>query len=493
MKLAERPADSTPAPSPWISRTLNRLPAPPGPRERFPFEQLFKLRSMKILPFLRHVARTYGDLCRLQFGQFWVYVASHPDDIRDILQTRHRSFVKGVATDLVRDALGYSLFTAEGELHRRQQKLMQPAFRSDALERYASMMLACFEHGEASWRDGERLDMVEEMHRLTMNVATRTLFNMPPGDRQKKLGHALTVLLRGITERVSNPFGILKANVPIIPDREWRECLRILDDEIAAIIDSHESGALANDDLLGHLMAATDERGQKLSRKQLRDETLTLFVAGHETTAIALSWSWYEVARDPAIQSKLQDEVARVCGNRTPCYGDLPQLRYCRQVFQESLRRYPPIVGFLRQTLESIELRGYTIPRGSIFAISPYVVHHDPRFFPSPDKFDPERWSEAFTSQLHKFAFFPFSGGPRVCIGERFAWCEGTLALAYFAQRWEFELAPYQDIRPGDAGTMRPASEIEMIVRKRSPEKSAVAAIPASERAEAPGGTCPFS
>lgn len=488
-----RPTDTIPAPSPWIPKVLRALPAPPGPDERYPFQQLFKLRGMTILPYLRHLVRTYGDLVRIQFSQVWVYLVSHPDDVREVLQSKHRSFVKGFGADLVRDALGYSVFAAEGELHRRQQKLMQPAFRGDAIERYAAMMIECFEHGDSTWRSGQTLDIVEEMHRLTMNVATKTLFNMEPSDRQKKLGHALTVMLQGITQRVSNPYGILKANFPILPDREWKEALRVLDEEIHTIIEDHEAGKLAKDDLLGQLMAAADESGRKLSRRQLRDETLTLFVAGHETTAIALSWAWYEAARDAAIQAKLQEEVARVCGGRTPSYKDLPELRYCRQVFQESLRYYPPIHTFMRQALEQFELRGYTIPRGSVFVISPYIVHHDPRFYPDPDKFDPDRWTDDFSEKLHKFAFFPFGGGPRVCIGERFAWCEGTLALAFFAQRWAFELAPYQDIRPGHSGTMRPASEIEMIIHKRDLEKTPSAKHTAPESAIESPGKCPFA
>jgi cytochrome P450 len=451
------------------------------------------LRTMKMLPYLRHVVRTYGDLARIRFAQVWIYVASHPDDVREILQSKHRNFVKGFGADLVRDALGYGLFSAEGELHRRQQKLMQPAFRTDAIKRYAAMMLECFHYCDAEWRDGQTIDVVEEMHRLTMNVATRTLFNMPPDDRQKKLGHALTVLLRGIAQRISNPFGILKATLPMLPDREWKECLRILDEEIGRIIDDHEAGVLADDDLLGQLMSATDEAGLKLSRKQLRDETLTLFVAGHETTAIALSWAWYEAARDPAIQVKLQEEVARVCGGRTPEYTDLSQLHYCRAVFQESLRFYPPIFLFLRQALDDLQLREYTIPKGSLFAISPYLVHHDPRFYPNPEKFDPDRWTDAFESQLHKFAYFPFSGGPRVCIGERFAWCEGTLALAYLVQRWNFELAPYQDIRTGDGGTMRPAGAIEMILHRRDASSTPmVKPIPSAPSPDSPG-KCPFT
>ena len=452
MITRERPVDSTPAPSPWLPRALNKLAAPPGPIERFPFEQLFKLQKMSILPYLRSIVRTHGDLVRINFSRVWVYLACHPDDVREILQSNHRRFVKGFTTDLVRDALGYSLFSAEGELHRRQQKLMQPAFRGDAIERYAEMMLECFEHSDKTWESGMRLEMLEEMHRLTMNVATRTLFNMPPGDRQAKLGHALTVLLRGISERVSTPMGILKAKVPLLPDREWTDCLRLLDEAIGEIIHLHESGQLPDDDLLGQLMVATDEAGKHLSREQLRDETLTLFVAGHETTAIALSWAWYEAARDKSIQARLQEEVDRVCGDRTPCYADLPQLTYCRQVFQESLRHYPPLPLLLRQALEDLPLRDFTVPRGSMFAVSPYVIHHDPRFYPSPEKFDPDRWTDEFTEQLHKFAYFPFGGGPRICIGERFAWCEGTLALAYLAQRWEFEMLPYQDIHPGSTG-----------------------------------------
>lgn len=493
MKTRVRPPDNIVAPSPWIARTLNQLPAPPGPAERFPFEQLFRLRQMSILPYLRSLVRTHGDLVRINFSQVWVYLASHPDDVRDILQSNHRRFAKGFAADLVRDALGYSLFAADGEMHRRHQKLMQPAFRGDAIERYAAMMLECFQFCDQNWEDGAPIKMVEEMHRLTMNVATRTLFNMRPSDRQKQLGAALTTLIRGLAERVSTPTGILRATIPFLPDRQWRTCLRILDEAIGEIIREHESGNLTDDDLLGQLMSAMDESGKPLSREQLRDETLTLFVAGHETTAVALSWAWYEAARDRSIQSRLQEEVARVCGDRPPCHADLPHLRYCRQVFQESLRHYPPIPIFLRQALEDIEMRGYTVPRGSVFAISPYVVQHDPRFFPNPDKFDPDRWTDEFTGQLHKFAFVPFSGGPRVCIGERFAWCEGILALAYFAQRWDFELTPYQNVQPGTMGTMRPEGEIEIIPRRRTTGSHASPHVPKQSEISPGMGKCPVA
>lgn len=492
MKTLGRPANSTVAPSPWIPRKLNQLPAPPGPSERFPFQHLFELNRVSMLPYINSLVRTHGDFLRITFAQVWVYLANHPDDVREILQSRHRDFVKGFAADLVRDVLGYGLFSAEGELHRRQQKLMQPAFRAQALERYASMMLECFAHCDAQWKDGAQIELVDEMHRLTMSIATRTLFNMPPSARQAEISAALTVMLRGISERVLTPKGILRATFPVLPDARWKGCLRLLDEEIGKIIQEHESGNLPDDDLLGNLMAAADETGKRLSRKQLRDEVLTLFVAGHETTAIALTWAWLEAAKDRTIQSKLQEEVAQVCGDSVPCYADLPRLRYCRQVFQESLRRYPPIPNFLRQALEDIELRGYTIPRGSVFLMSPYIVHHDPRFFPDPDKFAPDRWTDEFTAQLHKFAYFPFSGGPRVCIGERFAWSEGTLALAYFAQRWDFELLPYQDIRPGDSGTMRPANKIDMVVRRRGPESSATPSSSRPAESAPPRGQCPF-
>lgn len=495
MKTRTRPEGTIPAPSPWISGALQNLPAPPGPRERFPFEQLFKLQKMTLLPYVQSMVRRYGDLVRINFSRVWVYLPNHPDEIREVLQTQHRRFVKGFAADLVRDALGYSVFAAEGQLHRRQQKLMQPAFRGDAIERYAAMMLDCFRYSDDAWKDGQRLQMVEEMHRLTMNVATRTLFNMPPGDKQSEVGDALSVLIRGITERIATPLGVVKATFPMLPDPEWRTSLRVLDGLIGEIIRDHETGALPDDDLLGQLMLARDEAGQGLSREQLRDEVLTLFVAGHETTAIALSWAWYEAARNSSIQQRIQEEVARVCGDRTPSYADLPQLQYCRKVFQESLRRYPPIPVFLRQALEDLELRGYTVPKGSIFAISPYIVHHDPRFYPDPETFNPDRWTDAFSEQLHKFAFIPFSGGPRVCIGERFAWCEGTLALAYFAQHWRFELVPYQQVQPGDMGSMRPACEIEMIVHRRGKEGPAPSEV--HDRSQAslptPPASCPYA
>jgi cytochrome P450 len=493
MKTRTRPSDNILAPSPWMPTALKSLPAPPGPIEQFPFEQLLKFKKMSVLPYLRSVVRAHGDLVRIRFSRVWVYLANHPDDVREILQTKHSQFVKGFPADLVRDALGYSLFTADGPLHRRQQKLMQPAFRTDAIERYALMMLGCFGDCDASWRDGGRLQMVEEMHRLTMNVATRTLFNMVPSEKQEEVGKAMTLLIRGLTDRITSPMGVLKATVSFLPDRKWRECLRILDELIGQIIEEHETGLLAADDLLGRLMAATDEAGNRLSREQLRDEILTLFVAGHETTAVALSWAWYEVARDPTIQKRLQEEVAQVCGDRTPCYADLSQLVYCRKVFQESLRHYPPIPLFLRQALEEIELRGYTVPQGSVFAISPYIIHHDPRFFPNPDKFEPDRWTEDFAAQLHKFAYLPFGGGPRICIGERFAWCEGTLALAYFVQRWQFDLAPYQDIRPGSTGTMRPEGEIEIVVYRRKDVLQSDTPTLARTIESSPAGRCPFA
>ncbi len=491
MKTRVPPTDTIPAPSPWISKSLNTLPSPPGPTERFPFEQLWKLQKMSILPYVRSLVRAHGDLVRTNFAQIWVYVACHPDDVREILQAKHRHFVKGAAADLIRDALGYSILGAEGALHRRQQKLMQPSFRGEAIERYASMMLECFQNADQSWQDGAYLQLVAEMHRVTMNVATRTLFNMPPGEKQEQLGQALTTLMHGIVERIMTPFGILKATFPQIPDKPWRDCLKLLDDEIDEIIRQHELGNLPDDDLLGQLMAATDDSGQRLSREQLRDETLTLFVGGHETTAIALSWAFYEIARDRTLQKQLQEEVGRVCGGRHPSYADLPQPSFCRKVFQETMRHYPPFPTILRQVLEDVELRGYRVPRGSLVAMSPYIIHHDPRFYSNPDKFDPSRWTETFTEQLHKFAYLPFSRGPRVCIGERFAWCEGILALAYFTQRWDFDLAPFQDVKPGSMMTLRPEGEIEIIVRRRNENDAAASPNARNVPGSTTSGQCP--
>ncbi len=464
------PKDSTPLPRLTVHGRHWQLPAPPGPDEAYPLSELRAIMREGVLPYLQRMTRTHGNLVRVRFGPAWMYIVNEPELIRNILQRDHRVFVKGWIAEQLREAGGWGIFFSEGAMHRRQRKLMQPAFHRGCLARYAGEMTDCLHQLEADWEDGARLDIAAAMNRLTMNVVARSLFSSVLEEEMDTIAEAMEALMASFIDRIFSPTAPLQRYLPPqVSSRRYHRAVRTLNEVAYRLIDSHPREASVMQDVMGILMMAQDEEGGEMSRQQLRDEAMTLFIAGHETTAIALSWAWYEISRNPVIQAKLHAEVDHVLGGRTPGFEDVPRLRYCRNVFQEALRHYPPVYLFMRQALEDYPLGDYTLPEGAHVALSPYLTQHDPRFYPHPELFDPDRWTDAFQAALPKFAFFPFSGGPRICLGEHFAWTEGVLTLAHLAQHWRVALTPHQQIGYGRSASLRPANGIEVALERRQP------------------------
>ncbi len=417
--------------------------------------------------FLLEASRRHGDVVHFKLGPQQVYFVRHPDAIRDILVTNQSKFKKSRMLERAKVLLGEGLLTSEGEFHKRQRRLAQPAFHRDRLANYARMMVECGESARGRWSPEETYDVAREMNRLTLAIVARTLFSANVDSEADEIGAALTEVL-GLFETVLMPFSEWMEKLPLPSVKRFERARARLDRTIYGIIEDRRKSRIEdNGDLLSMLLLAQDEDDHgRMTDKQVRDEALTLFLAGHETTANALAWTWYLLSQNPEAEAKFHAEIDELNG-RAPAFEDLPQLRYTEMVFSESLRLYPPAWAIGRRALEDYPIGDYVIPSQSIVLLSPFVTHRDPRWFAESDRFDPDRWLPEAAAARPKFSFFPFGGGARVCIGERFAWMEGVLLLAAIGQRWRWKLAPDQRVETKALITLRPKSGIAMIAESR--------------------------
>jgi len=397
------------------------------------------------------LAREYGDLPQFQLLSYPAYLLNHPDLVREVLVTQQNKFIKSLALQRARILLGEGLLTSEGDFHRRQRRLAQPAFHRERLNAYALVMTGCAARACGHWRHGATLNVSDEMMRLTLDIVARTLFSADIESEAPEIGEALTAVLK-MFRLLMLPFAEYLEKLPLPPVRRFEKARARLDATIYGLIEERRRDKRDTGDLLSMLLLAQDDEGDGagMSDIQVRDEAMTLFLAGHETTANALTWTWYLLSQNPACEERLHQELDSVLGGRVPTVGDLTSLRYTEMVFAESMRLYPPAWAIGRMAKEDCDLRGVKIAAGSICLASPYVMHRDPRWFPDPERFDPERWIPEAREKRLRFSYFPFGGGARVCIGERFAWMEGVLVLATIAQRWTLRLEPDQrvDILP---------------------------------------------
>jgi cytochrome P450 len=415
-----------------------------------------------VLGFLQHAKHTCGDVVEFRLGPERTVLMTHPDHVQDILVTHHRQFVKGRRGDVSKQFLGEGLLNSEGATHRRQRRLSQPAFHRQRLNTYATVMTAHSARLCEQWRDGSTLDIAQSMMQLTLGIAGKTLFNTDVEAESLAIGNAISELLTYST-RASLPLAKLMFKLPLPSVRRVRDAQQFLDDTIYRIIRERREQNTDCGDLLSMLLLAQDEMedGARMTDKQVHDEALTLLLAGHETTAVALTWTWYLLSQHPAVEAKMHDELDTVLGGRLPTLDDLDRLTYTRMVLSESLRLYPPAWLMTRRNLEAYDLGAYTLPARTFILISPYLTQRDPRFFEEPERFQPERWSSA-SSRGPKFAYFPFGGGPRQCIGEGFAWMEGVLVLATLGQRWHMQLVPGHPVGVKPLVTLRPQAGMRM-------------------------------
>jgi len=420
------------------------------------------------LGFYQRCADEYGDVVRINIAHVPVYLVVHPRDIETVLITKAANFTKSADYRALSRVLGQGLLTSEGDFWQRQRGLIQPAFHKQNILSYASVMTGAANRMLDSWKDlGER-NLHEDMMRVTLEIVGQCLYGAEVGAAAERVGKAMEVVTDRFVTNASQAL-IFPFDIPVMfARREWR-AIRELNEIIGGIIRKRRSSKEQRDDLLDMLLCVRDAEGNPMSDAQLRDEVMTLFLAGHETTAIALSWACYLVSQNPDIEAKLFEELKSVLGDRVPTPEDLPRLRYTEMVMKETLRLYPAVWGIGRRAVAECELGGYRVPAGSNIFILQWRTQRDARFFPGPERFEPERWREdpVRAGKIPRFAYFPFGGGPRVCVGASFATMEATLLLAMIQQNFHLELFPNHPIEIFASVTLRPKHGIRMIAKRR--------------------------
>ncbi len=435
---------------------------PPGPRGLPLLGSLIAFR-LDTNGFLLELARRYGDLASFQLGRRRAFLLNHPELVKDALVAHRFRFGKGALMLRARRLLGDGLLTSEGELHRLQRRRLQPEFHRQKIAAYGRVMTAAAAQLDARWREGETLDLGKEMMHLSMAIVAKALFDADVEAEAPELGEALAVLGRWFP-LLTLPYAEVLERLPLPLIRQARGALDRLNATVHRFI--HERRASPRQDVISMLLAIRDEQGT-MPDTLIRDETMTLFLAGYETTATALTWTWYLLSQHPEAEARLHAELDTVLGERLPEAEDLPRLEYTERVLAESLRLYPPVGRIGLRPLEDYTVQGTTIPQGSVVFVSPYVSHRDPRWFPEPERFDPERWTPEAKAAQPRYAYFPFGAGPRLCIGESFARMSAVLTLATLARRWRPRLVPGHRVEPQTLITLRPRYGMKMTLERR--------------------------
>lgn len=421
--------------------------------------------------FLFRLKKEHGDIVRIRIGTQNIWLLSHPDLIREILVVQQKKFKKGRGIEMIKSLLGEGLLTSEGEFHLRQRRLVQPAFHRQRVASYGITMTGYAEKMSQAWEQlgaGAPVEMSQEMMRLTLEIAGKTLFDADVSDKASEVSQALKDAFV-LGERFSNPLAPVLAKLPLPSNKKFYQAKQKLDDIIYGIIAERRASNIDHGDFLSMLLLAQDEEGGTggMTDDQVRDEALTIFLAGHETTATGLTWTWYLLSHNPDKEAKLHEEIDRVLGGRLPTMEDLPKLKYTEMVFAEAMRLYPPAWMIGRRALEACDIGGIPIGKGDLVLLSEFIVHRDERWYPEPEKFIPERWTQELKESRPKFSYFPFGGGTRVCIGEAFAWMEASLVIASLASKWKPRLVPGQVIEPFPLITLRPKYGMKMTLERR--------------------------
>jgi cytochrome P450 len=412
-------------------------------------------------------AREYGDVVRMRFFYVTAFFLYNPNDIEYVLSTNAKNFIKSMSlrSNFFHRLLGNGLLTSEGDFWRRQRRLAQPAFHRQRIGAYGEVMVDYTTRLTSSWREGEVRDIHREMMRLTLEIVVKTLFNADVSGDADKVARVLEKIVQPFASQATLKW-ILDNRLPTPTHRRFNQAASEIDEIVYRIIGERRSSGLDEGDLLSMLLAAHDEDGSQMTDRQLRDEVMTIFLAGHETTALTLSWVWYLLSKHPETERRFHDELDAVLNGRLPTVADLPLLKFTEMIAKESMRLYPPAYGLGRQPLEDCEIGGYLVPRKSQVFMFPWALHRDPRFFEEPQSFRPDRWTEEFANSLPKYAYFPFGGGPRACIGNYFAMMEVVLLLATIGQRFRFSLVREEvDLLP--AMSLRPRGDINVTVHSR--------------------------
>ena len=440
---------------------------PPGPKGLPLAGSLIDYFS-DMLGFLTRVSADYGDIVYYKLGSRKMYLLNNPEHIKDVLVTHNRNFEKSRALKRTKIVLGEGLLTNEGEPHIKQRRTIQPVFHHERIKSYGDVMAQYASLVGKDWQNGAVVNIHKEMMKLTLSIVSKTIFDSDMESESDEIGKALTDLVT-LFPRLIFPYSEYLDNLPLPGNRRCQEAIARLDSIIYGMIEERRVNPGERNDLLSMLLEAQDEEsdGDKMSDLQVRDEALTLFLAGQESTANSLVWTWYLISQNPEVEKKIHDEINSVLNGRLPTLDDLGKLSYTQNVFKEALRLYPPAWAVARHVKEDYEVGGYVIPAGADIFMSQYVVHRDPRFYNEPERFVPERWSSEETKNLPRFAYFPFGGGTRRCIGEPFAWMEGVILIATIASKWKMRLVPHQKVEPQPLITIRPKYGMKMILERR--------------------------
>jgi cytochrome P450 len=444
---------------------MNSLP--PGPKGHL-ITGVMREFNRDTLGFITRL-RDYGDVVRSRFLYLYAYFLYDPADIETMLTTNARSYRKAqsLRSPFFHRLVGNGLVTSEGDFWRRQRRLAQPAFHRQRINSYGDIMVEYATRAIAQWKTGEQRDISKDMTRLTLEIVVKTLFNSDVSNDADHVGEMLSVLVKPFASQATLKW-ILDNRLPTPGHRRYFNAVSQIDKIIFRIIADRRASGSDEGDLLSMLLQAQDEDGSQMSDAQLRDEVMTLFLAGHETTALALSWSWYLLATHPEAEKKFHAELEEVLGGRAPEVSDLPRLKYTEMIAKEAMRLYPPAYAIGREALEETEIGGYRVPkRTQLFAFQ-WVTHRDARYFERPDAFEPERWVSESMQRLPKYAYFPFGGGPRQCIGNYFAMMEIVLLLATIGQRFRFLLAQGQTVEVLPVLSLRPKNGIKVVVEERA-------------------------
>jgi cytochrome P450 len=410
--------------------------------------------------------RDYGDVVQTRFLYVHAYFLYNPNDIESLLTTNAKSYRKArsLRSPFFYRLVGNGLVTSEGDFWRRQRRLAQPAFHRQRISSYGDVMVEYAERAIAAWKPGERRDIARDMTRLTLEIVVKTLFNSDVSNDADHVGETLSKLVKPFASQATLKW-ILDNRLPTPGHRRYFRDVSEIDRIVFRIIGERRASGSDEGDLLSMLLEAQDEDGSQMTDAQLRDEVMTLFLAGHETTALVLSWSWYLLATHPEAEQKFHDELSEVLGGRAPNVSDIPRLKYTEMIAKEAMRLYPPAYAVGREAIEETEIGGYRVPKGTQLFAFQWVTHRDPRYFDEPEAFRPERWSNG--EPVAKYAYFPFGAGPRQCIGNYFAMMEVVLVLATIGQRFGFRLDPEHKVELLPVLSLRPKNGIKVIVDSR--------------------------
>ena len=457
--------------SDWKIEERNGYRFPPGLKLNLPLylsRRFFRVANPILL--FEHLAATYGRMAYYRIGPSHIVLINEPEFIREILVVQPQNFIKERTQKRMKILLGEGLITSDGEVHRRQRRIAAPAFHRQRIQAYGELMVERAATMRDAWKPGIEIDASAEMMRLSLQVVARTLFAQEVTPDIESINHEVNVIMRLYNFLIALPRAEEYLHLPIPGLMRFRRARRRLDEVVHRMIADHRASGVDSGDLLSMLIRSRDDEHDHsgMSDEQLRDEVLTIFLAGYETVANALAWTWMLLAQNPDAEAKLHAELDEVLAGRLPTLEDLPRLRYTEMVLAESMRLYPPAWAMGRQATVDVNIGPYVLPAGTYFFFSQYLIQRSPEHFPDPLRFDPERFTPERKAGRSKFVYFPFGAGSRQCIGEAFAWMEATLVLATLAQNWRLPLVPGQKLEVQPKITLRPKHGIRMVPEARA-------------------------